>query len=113
MATDNSMSEKEFVEQALLDFPEDAANPHYHDAEYFGVLDACELYYMNGCYDNLSGDSEAPTGHFYRIHRWIVTTNPAGFRILHTFDNEDEARKAFNQRDDEFSEWSDQEEDYA
>ncbi len=111
MAKDNSMSEQEFVAQCLLDFPDNFEAPNELLAR--DVLEACEVYYMNGCYDDLSGDSEAPTGHFYRIHRWIVTTNSQGFRFLDTFDNEDEASKAFKQRDDEYSEWSDQEGDYA
>ncbi len=108
MAKDNSLSEKEFVEQAILDCPEDSSNLEFHDPEYFGVLDACELYYMNGCFDELSGDSEAPTGHFYRIHRFIVTTFSDGSRYLNTLDNEDEATKEFKELEGIYSEWDTQ-----
>ncbi len=107
MATDNSMSEKEFVEQAIVDCPEffDPTNGAIIGQD---VLNACESYYLSGFHDELSGDSEAPTGHFYRIHRWIVTTNSQGFRFLDTFDTEDEAQKEFNNLEAEYSEWETQ-----
>ncbi|MBA3351734.1 MAG: hypothetical protein H0U23_04800, partial [Blastocatellia bacterium] len=94
MAKDNSLSEKEFVEQAILDCP-DFFDPSNRAIVGQDVLNACEAYYMNGCFDELSGDSEAPTGHFYRIHRFIVTTFSDGSRYLNTLDNEDEATKEF------------------
>ncbi len=100
------MSEQEFVAQCLLDFPDNFEAPNELLAR--DVLEACEVYYMSGCYDNLSGDSEAPTGHFYTIHRFMVTTDSQGFRTLNVFDNEDEAQKEFNNLEAEYSEWETQ-----
>ncbi len=109
MAKDNSLSEKEFVDQAILDCPDffdlDPSNDVLVGQD---VLNACEAYYLSGHYDDLSGDSEAPTGHFYRIHRFIVTTFSSGNRYLNTFDNEDEAQKEFNELEAEYSDWDTQ-----
>ncbi len=110
MAKDNSMSEQEFVAQCLLDFPDNFEAPNELLAR--DVLEACEVYYLSGCYNDLSGDSEASTGHFYRIHRWIVTTYSSGNRFLDTFDNEDQAKAAFDELDEEYWENTQDREDW-
>ena len=110
MARDNSLSEEEFVAQCLNDFP-DIPESEQYDPEYFDVVWACEAYYMNGSYDDIGGDAEAPTGHYYRIHRWIVVTDDHGFQELFTFDNEDEASAAFDKLEKEYLEWGDADDD--
>jgi hypothetical protein len=90
------MRDGEFVRQARVDWP---------DANIRTVLDACEEYYMNGIYDDISGDMESPTGHFYRIDRHIVVTDSQGFHDLQTFDSEEAAIEAFGKLDDEYAEW--------
>jgi hypothetical protein len=69
------------------------------------VLQACEAYYMSGTPDDQSGDVEAPTGHFYRVDRWIVTTDSRGFRDLQAFPSELEAIDVFTALDDEYAAW--------
>ncbi len=101
------MSEQEFVDQAMEDFPDYFAHPN--DLRARDVLEACECYYLSGFSDGISGDSEAPTGHFYRIHRWIVITDSQGFRDLDTFDNEDVAAAEFERLDIEYAEWENDE----
>jgi hypothetical protein len=90
------MRDGEFVRQARVDWP---------DAKIDTVLEACEEYYMNGTYDDVSGDVEAPTGHFYRIGRYIVVTDSQGFSEFHNYSNENEAVEAFSDMDEEYAKW--------
>lgn len=73
-----------------------------------GVLDACETFYTNGMYDQISGDVEAPTGHFYRVDRWIVSTNSQGHSEAITYANESEAIQAFRELDRQYYEWAEE-----
>lgn len=73
-----------------------------------GVLDACETFYMNGMYDQASGMDEAPTGHFYRVNRWIVSTNSQGRNEATTYANESDAIQAFRELDRQYYEWAEE-----
>jgi hypothetical protein len=70
------------------------------------LLDALEAFYMNGCADEVSGDVEGPTGHFYRVSRWIVTTDSQGFKSVDGWPNVMAAEKAFGDADCEYREWA-------
>jgi hypothetical protein len=98
-------TEKEFIRQAKVDWPE---------LENLGrpatMVDCLDEYYLNGTYDDVSGDVESPTGHFFRIERWIVVTDSQGFRHLEPYPNEEQAKKAFEKLDNEYAEWSDENE---
>lgn len=73
------------------------------------LLAALETIYMHGgvSSEDIGGDSEAPTGHFYRIERWIVSVDSQGFKDLTSFDTLAEAEDAFANLEDEFSKWDD------
>jgi hypothetical protein len=68
-----------------------------------------EEIYMDGCPDDVSGDVDAPTGHFYRIGRQILVTDSQGFRTVHNYTDEAEAVQAFEVMNNEFGEWDDDE----
>lgn len=72
------------------------------------VLEACEIFWGHGMADEQSGDADAPTGHFYRVGRWIVTTDSQGFQSLEAFETEREAEDAFEVRDVAFAKWADE-----
>jgi hypothetical protein len=86
MAKDNFLSESELIEQARTDLDEILRDDD--------ILGACEAFYGHGFADEQDGDVET-FGHFYRVHRWIVWTDNYGFHDLETYDSEDEAHKAF------------------
>lgn len=69
------------------------------------VLRACNEIYMHGFADEQSGDMEAPTGHFYRVARWLIETDSAGFDYLSEFITEREAQEYFHVLDMEYSAW--------
>jgi hypothetical protein len=71
------------------------------------MLERSELedIYMDGMADEVSGNVEAPTGHFYRVGAQIVTTDSQGFVSVENFDSEGQAVAEFSIRDDEFSAW--------
>lgn len=100
----NALSEEDIIKQASeafgdLDDYVRIGNP--------GVLmSALHAFYMNGSADDQSGDVEAPTGHFYRVHRWIVTTDSQGFEHIEALDTEAEAIEAFTLLDNEYSQWA-------
>ena len=96
----NMLSENELVDQAIEAFGNESVG--HSDA----LIQACESFYMNGCADAVDGDVESPTGHFYRVHRWIVTTDNYGFKEIETYDTETEAIVAFEQRADEYTQWA-------
>lgn len=96
MSDAGKMSETDIIEQARTDL----------EAEYVNdLVEALEAFYGHGVADQSSGDMEAPTGHFYRVHRWVLTTDSHGFREVAEFDSESEARERFETLDEEFSEW--------
>jgi hypothetical protein len=90
------MTEEEFIGQARVDWP---------DMTIWTMLDACEANYLNGTYDDVSGDVESALGHFYLIERWIVVTDTIGVKWLHTYADVEEAEKAFEQFDEAYAEW--------
>ena len=61
---------------------------------------------MNGFADAVSGDVEAPTGHFYVVDNFIVTTDNQGFTSMETFINEAAANLEFEQREGDYHEWA-------
>jgi hypothetical protein len=69
------------------------------------VLDACEALYGHGAYDDMSGDVDAPTGHFYRVAQWIVITDAQGFHYLTAFDSEEDAENEFDKLMADYREW--------
>lgn len=99
----NTLSEDEIIAQCKENFGWDTYSAGKPDNP---LLHACETFYMNGCADAVGGDVESPTGHFYRVHRWIVTTDNYGFKDIETYDTETEAIVAFEQRADEYTQWA-------
>lgn len=71
------------------------------------TIEMCEEIYGNGFADEVSGDVEAPTGHFYRVHNCVVVTNSNGFSDLTEYPNESEAIGAFEALDESYSAWCD------
>ncbi len=70
----NAMSEADLIEQARQDLGE--------TIEPGDLLGACESFYGHGFADDQAGEAEyGPHGHFYRVHRWIVFTDSAGFTM--------------------------------
>lgn len=69
------------------------------------LLAALEVFYMNGSTDEFGGDVEAPTGHFYRVDRWIVITDSQGFHQIVTANNEDDAKREFVKLQNDFDVW--------
>jgi len=90
------MTEEEFIRQARLDWEEDTIET---------MKDALEICFLNGNYDDSGGDAEAPTGHYYKCERWIVTTDSDGNNTVHTFESEEEAEARFRELEEEFDEW--------
>ncbi len=66
------------------------------------VLAACEAFYGHGFSDEITGDVDGP-GHYYRVARWIVTTDSQGFSYLASFDDEATARATFAEIDAQVS----------
>lgn len=85
------------------------AEAHKIDPEVSTVLEACEALYLSGTPDDVSGNVEAPCGHFYRVARWIVTTDSQGFTDLNTYQDESEALEAFERLSEEYQKWDDSE----
>lgn len=77
------------------------------------ILDACETIYGHGFADDTSGDVEAPSGHFYRVSRWIVRTDTQGFKTLESFTIESAARDAFAVLEREFAKWGSDDETFT
>lgn len=72
------------------------------------LLQCCETIYLNGFSDDCSGDVDCPTGHFYRVARWIVETDSHGFSYLTAFIKESQAVEYFEACDREYAAWSDE-----
>lgn len=70
-----------------------------------GTLKVLEEIYMNGMADEVSGDVDAPSGHFYRVGRYIVFTDSQGFRNLFSYQTTDLAKQDFEYYDREYSRW--------
>jgi hypothetical protein len=92
-------AEEEFIRQTKVDW-EDKDHPIN------SLQDALEVNYMNGNYDNLSGDVDAPTGHFYIIEQWILVTDSQGNKIVQSYESPVEAETAFNKLEADYDEWS-------
>jgi hypothetical protein len=71
----------------------------------FRTLEQLEEIYMDGCTDEVSGNVEAPTGHFYRVGNQIVVTDSQGFNNVENFTHVEEAEVAFDERNEDFMEW--------
>jgi hypothetical protein len=70
-----------------------------------GTLAWAEEHFMNGMADEVSGNMDAPTGHFYRVERWIVTTNSQGFSDIDEYADWFTAHCEFESRDEKYGEW--------
>jgi hypothetical protein len=64
-----------------------------------------ENLFMNGFADDETGDVDSPTGHVYRVGRWLVHTDSSGFHTVFPYTAEADATEAFARIDTEFSEW--------
>src|SRR4051812_5104004 len=93
------MTEEEFIRQAKLDWED---QPHI---VILTIEDALEGCYMNGDYDDIGGEAEAPTGHYYRIEHWIVVTDDQGNKAVTAYPNVEEAEKALELLDRDYSLW--------
>lgn len=95
---DEPTTEAQLVAQAIEAF-----------GEWIGIhsaLDACETYWGNGASDEHDGDVEAPCGHFYRVDRWIVTTDTQGLKSIEEYANCMDAHDAFDALQHDYSEWA-------
>jgi len=100
------MTEEELIAKARKAFPLECIEDYLQHSDGDNlVLAACEAFYMDGSQDDISGDMEAPMGHFYRVDRWIVFTDYQGFRFLETFNTEEQAIEAFQNLDKEYGDW--------
>ena len=72
------------------------------------LLEALEAFYMNGFAHESSGNVEAPTGHFYRVDRWIVTTSNQGFKDIWNYPSVARAKEEFQRWDEEYIAWEDE-----
>ena len=99
----NTLSEEDIIAQARSAFGDEVFgnSPHRSD-----LLDALESFYMNGTSDE-SGGSVDENYHFYRVHRWIVTTDSQGFSEVETYDTEQEGMDAFQNHERENAQWRD------
>lgn len=95
------MIEQEFIQYTLTELYPPGTDASIVDT----ILAACEEWYHNGFAEEVSGDVDAPTGHFYRVNRWIVLTDSQGFQDVFPFDTTEEAEKAFDTLDKEYGEW--------
>jgi hypothetical protein len=93
---------EEFIRQAKLDWGEETNIETIKDA-----LEAC---YMNGDYDEIGGDVEAPTGHYYQIENWIVTCDDQGNKVVGDYETVEEAEKVFELLERDFSKWLNEQE---
>lgn len=89
-------SEQEIIEEA---------EQHFGPINPGTLLNALEAFYMEGADDENAGNVESPTGHFYRVDRWIVVTDSQGFKDIHTYDSVSEAENEFAQLVDDYAEW--------
>lgn len=88
------------------------AQENYGETGIETLMDALEAFYLSGCPDEESGDVESPTGHFYRVDRWIVTTDSQGFKEIDDHLSEESAKRTFENLENEYAEWADEEDAY-
>ena len=79
----NVLSEHEIIEQARTDLGE----THIETLE-----DALEAFWGHGFHDSQCGATDEPSGHCFRVHRWLLWTDDFGFTEVSTFDSEAEAQ---------------------
>lgn len=89
------------TEQQIID----EAEQHFGPVNPGTLLEALEAFYMSGSADEVSGNVEAPTGHFYRVDRWIVTTDSQGFKSVTEHDTEITATYGFDVLESAYAEW--------
>jgi hypothetical protein len=58
------------------------------------LLEALECFYLNGFQDEVCGTVDS-IGHYYRVSRWIVSTDSQGFHEIMTFPTDKEAAIGF------------------
>lgn len=90
------------TEKELLDL----ARTNLGETDIDNVKDAVLAFHGHGVADGTTGEVEAPSGHVIRVDRWIVLTDSQGFTALEDYEDEDAARVAFADYDDEYSEWA-------
>ncbi len=95
-------TEQEIIAHAIDTFGSDAEYPGTGQGR---LLWALEAFYFNGVTDEWSGDVDAPTGHFYRVNRWIVTTDERGFHNVISHATKIEAKYGFDVLVHEYSSW--------
>lgn len=89
-------TEEEFIRQAKLD---------WQDQNISTIKEALEACYMNGDYDDIGGEVEAPTGHYYMIENWIVITDDLGNKTVTAYPTEEEAEKVFDLLERDYTIW--------
>ena len=65
----------------------------------------CEAAFMDGTADEVSGDVEAPTGHFYRVENFMVLTDSQGFKYLGIHSTVALAEQHFQSLNTEYGDW--------
>lgn len=94
----------------IRDYLDDTRSPRRHVVgalgKYEGEPPIVVYIDVHDCYDETSGDVEAPTGWFGRAGRWIVTHDSFGFVHGTKAGTLDEARKLFESLNAEYDEWS-------
>ncbi len=75
------------------------------ESEVSTLLEALETFYLNGTADEISGDVDSPVGHFYRVDRWIVTTDSQGFHSVWNYATIEAASSEFHRLDEDYSQW--------
>jgi hypothetical protein len=96
-----SMAEQHGLERAADGMPgrfERCSDPALAEA-------ICELE-LHGEIDAAAGETEAPTGFFTLLGRWIVRTDSQGFVTLQECDSEQEARDVFISARAEYDHWA-------
>lgn len=63
--------------------------------------------WMFGSADEVGGDVEAPTGHYYRVDHSVVVTDSQGFHTTYEFATNESASAWVAQLDSEYNDWCD------
>lgn len=72
------------------------------------IKDALEAFYGHGFADESGGNVDCnATGHYYRVDRWIVTTDDRGFHDIWIYGSIGEAQSEFQKLEEEFAKWDD------
>lgn len=75
------------------------------------LLGALNALWGHGFATESSGNEASPTGHFFRVEHWIVTTDYRGFQSVQAFPSIEAAIVAYERMDEEYCAW-DEDEDY-